>query len=122
MRFKLAVGVIGCQADQRFSLVRKNKYFSLARGSVAYNFHFIVLCQLIGRDAVIQRHGAGAGYTQFRSEEHTSELQSLMRIPYAVFCLKKKKNNQNHTTTHQNPTIDNIPPAYLIKTSTSYVT
>src|SRR3546814_14390815 len=63
MRFKLAVGVIGCQADQRFSLVRKNKYFSLARGSVAYNFHFIVLCQLIGRDAVIQRHGAGAGYT-----------------------------------------------------------
>src|SRR3546814_1361107 len=28
---------------------------------------------------------------QFRSEEHTSELQSLMRISYAVFCLKKKK-------------------------------
>src|SRR3546814_2050370 len=33
--------------------------------------------------------GAGAGVT--RSEEHTSELQSLMRISYAVFCLKKKK-------------------------------
>src|SRR3546814_1803419 len=30
---------------------------------------------------------------QFRSEEHTSELQSLMRISYAVFCLKKKKTN-----------------------------
>src|SRR3546814_8431655 len=29
-----------------------------------------------------------------RSEEHTSELQSLMRISYAVFCLKKKNNNQ----------------------------
>src|SRR3546814_4742170 len=29
---------------------------------------------------------------QMRSEEHTSELQSLMRISYAVFCLKKKKN------------------------------
>src|SRR3546814_4121360 len=29
----------------------------------------------------------------YRSEEHTSELQSLMRISYAVFCLKKKKNN-----------------------------
>src|SRR3546814_5962075 len=29
-----------------------------------------------------------------RSEEHTSELQSLMRISYAVFCLKKKKNSQ----------------------------
>src|SRR3546814_3687560 len=34
-----------------------------------------------------------------RSEEHTSELQSLMRISYAVFCLKKKKNN--NTTTPQ---------------------
>src|SRR3546814_3349067 len=33
-----------------------------------------------------------------RSEEHTSELQSLMRISYAVFCLKKKKNKKN--TTH----------------------
>src|SRR3546814_4989885 len=30
-----------------------------------------------------------------RSEEHTSELQSLMRISYAVFCLKKKKKTQN---------------------------
>src|SRR3546814_4633835 len=30
-------------------------------------------------------------YEPFRSEEHTSELQSLMRISYAVFCLKKKK-------------------------------
>src|SRR3546814_1244183 len=32
-----------------------------------------------------------------RSEEHTSELQSLMRISYAVFCLKKKKNNAHRT-------------------------
>src|SRR3546814_10025531 len=31
----------------------------------------------------------------WRSEEHTSELQSLMRISYAVFCLKKKKRNNN---------------------------
>src|SRR3546814_2566561 len=36
--------------------------------------------------------------TVFRSEEHTSELQSLMRISYAVFCLKKKKNNKKHTS------------------------
>src|SRR3546814_7833894 len=33
-----------------------------------------------------------------RSEEHTSELQSLMRISYAVFCLKKKKHNIHNTT------------------------
>src|SRR3546814_5524583 len=34
-----------------------------------------------------------------RSEEHTSELQSLMRISYAVFCLKKKKKNRTNSTT-----------------------
>src|SRR3546814_7207858 len=34
-----------------------------------------------------------------RSEEHTSELQSLMRISYAVFCLKKKKKNITHLQT-----------------------
>src|SRR3546814_8039598 len=41
---------------------------------------------------------------EVRSEEHTSELQSLMRISYAVFCLNKKNNIQNtsrkHRTTH----------------------
>src|SRR3546814_3823174 len=36
-----------------------------------------------------------------RSEEHTSELQSLMRISYAVFCLKKKKTNTLHKTREQ---------------------
>src|SRR3546814_3663624 len=40
------------------------------------------------------RRGAG------RSEEHTSELQSLMRISYAVFCLKKKKNHSTSETRH----------------------
>src|SRR3546814_4103280 len=35
-----------------------------------------------------------------RSEEHTSELQSLMRISYAVFCLKKKRNKSHHHIIH----------------------
>src|SRR3546814_8386407 len=35
-------------------------------------------------------------FIKLRSEEHTSELQSLMRISYAVFCLKKKKTIYNH--------------------------
>src|SRR3546814_7417280 len=43
-----------------------------------------------------------------RSEEHTSELQSLMRISYAVFCLKKKKkNNTNNTHTKTTQQITN---------------
>src|SRR3546814_7735821 len=37
-----------------------------------------------------------------RSEEHTSELQSLMRISYAVFCLKKKKIQNRHDTKYNN--------------------
>src|SRR3546814_3749906 len=48
----------------------------------------------VGGRAGRHRRGAVAG-----SEEHTSELQSLMRISYAVFCLKKKKNNARDKTT-----------------------
>src|SRR3546814_4213152 len=40
-----------------------------------------------------------------RSEEHTSELQSLMRISYAVFCLKKKKKQQNKRNNSDNQNI-----------------
>src|SRR3546814_9026281 len=39
-----------------------------------------------------------------RSEEHTSELQSLMRISYAVFCLKKKNKIQSNSLTHMTST------------------
>src|SRR3546814_7248646 len=38
------------------------------------------------------------GWLHRRSEEHTSELQSLMRISYAVFCLKKKNQNNQKTS------------------------
>src|SRR3546814_2761940 len=38
----------------------------------------------------------GVSQLTLRSEEHTSELQSLMRISYAVFCLKKKKNRHKY--------------------------
>src|SRR3546814_4806053 len=42
-----------------------------------------------------------------RSEEHTSELQSLMRISYAVFCLKKKNRQSTHTTSTSDCYINN---------------
>src|SRR3546814_6225007 len=44
-----------------------------------------------------------ARYKIYRSEEHTSELQSLMRISYAVFCLKKKKTNNKIPHIHITP-------------------
>src|SRR3546814_6594464 len=43
-----------------------------------------------------------------RSEEHTSELQSLMRISYAVFCLKKKNRNQIHHNTLTTQPLDSL--------------
>src|SRR3546814_3506328 len=48
----------------------------------------------LGFHKAAQDLGANAA----RSEEHTSELQSLMRISYAVFCLKKKKQQIHHQT------------------------
>src|SRR3546814_3621040 len=49
-----------------------------------------------------------------RSEEHTSELQSLMRISYAVFCLKKKNNIHNITSPH----INHITRTHIKQTNT----
>src|SRR3546814_2922127 len=50
------------------------------------------------RAARTEYHGRAPGAPQKkRSEEHTSELQSLMRISYAVFCLKKIKQKHTHT-------------------------
>src|SRR3546814_6559438 len=49
----------------------------------------------LARDTLRDYHKERA----IRSEEHTSELQSLMRISYAVFCLKKKKKQNNSTRT-----------------------
>src|SRR3546814_2694104 len=50
-----------------------------------------ILRQMLLFDGVEEAHPQGA-----RSEEHTSELQSLMRISYAVFCLKKKNKQTNN--------------------------
>src|SRR3546814_4713377 len=61
-----------------------------------------------------QRVDRGRGFAVAeRSEEHTSELQSLMRISYAVFCLKKKKSdNTCHKTEH--PRMSNNHMHHLI--------
>src|SRR3546814_8690007 len=48
-------------------------------------------------------NGSIGAVSQMRSEEHTSELQSLMRISYAVFCLKKKQQKTSYNRTQQQP-------------------
>src|SRR3546814_7017347 len=61
-------------------------------------------CHQSVRSELSPVNGSGSSPVCFRScccrsEEHTSELQSLMRISYAVFCLKKKKNDTQSTKT-----------------------
>src|SRR3546814_3467981 len=61
---------------------------------------FIGIDNGLGHAGTSGGDGGSKGEETQRSEEHTSELQSLMRISYAVFCLKKKKN------IYQNATLD----------------
>src|SRR3546814_4208914 len=67
---------------------------------------FAVFMRQVARIGVFDYRPATRG-ENVRSEEHTSELQSLMRISYAVFCLKKKKKD-NTTNTNQTSSIDMI--------------
>src|SRR3546814_7532595 len=60
----------------------------------ANSLPFAVIVLVFDDDMVRQADCAAGG--KGRSEEHTSELQSLMRISYAVFCLKKKNIQKNH--------------------------
>src|SRR3546814_3855952 len=72
--------------------------YVLAHHRVSHR-HFSVGDDCSARPGIFRRRSTSRhpGIARTRSEEHTSELQSLMRISYAVFCLKKKK----HTTEHQ---------------------
>src|SRR3546814_2144484 len=54
----------------------------------------------MGENEILLRHLLAVTVAATRSEEHTSELQSLMRISYAVFCLKKKKARTHRIYTH----------------------
>src|SRR3546814_10198593 len=56
------------------------------------DYHFVD----VDRFKTMAADGEFLEWAHVRSEEHTSELQSLMRISYAVFCLKKKKNNNKN--------------------------
>src|SRR3546814_9432842 len=66
-----------------------------ARAAIEFSMELgKVICVPDPAEAAARDEAMAAGV---RSEEHTSELQSLMRISYAVFCLKKKKTNRSRT-------------------------
>src|SRR3546814_3808814 len=91
-----------------------------------YHADYVLICPGVGESTIYARRAPKGFYSELaagrapdwlepmplagdtpyrlwkRSEEHTSELQSLMRISYAVFCLKKKKQEHiKYTHTHQ---------------------
>src|SRR3546814_9047725 len=76
-RAYIGVGSLGTRSEIAAELIRLG-------GTEAQKAHWL---PRIASGAVLPT----AVFTEPRSEEHTSELQSLMRISYAVFCLKKKK-------------------------------
>src|SRR3546814_6658250 len=94
-RFRSIAGDLAHQL--RYQVTRQPRHQRRVQFESAGVGHFEVrgavdpveLVQVVGQHA-----GGEAAFGQVRSEEHTSELQSLMRISYAVFCLKKK----THTT------------------------
>src|SRR3546814_1183430 len=73
-------------------LLRIRKKSELANNSFGDTYRTYLLAKASGKVAKLQKH--------IRSEEQTSELQSLMRISYDVFCLNKKKKQTHEIHTH----------------------
>src|SRR3546814_5743019 len=83
-QFQHAVAAAALQQDMEFAVIGRH------RGRIVHH-------PFGGGDIGVERGKVVVGGAQHRqrSEEHTSELQSLMRISYAVFCLKKKRKKYN---------------------------
>src|SRR3546814_5157694 len=100
--FKVVDGQPGWQSDGSYltpegekltTVVAKAAYLRTVRD-------WIIRPQMRTVQGVAGVDSNGGYVKQYRSEEHTSELQSLMRISYAVFCLKKKKTNRKKILKH----------------------
>src|SRR3546814_3202980 len=64
---------------------------------ISFTYRALGMSTILQQRVTVMLHRFSASRSSPRSEEHTSELQSLMRISYAVFCLKNKKDT-SHTT------------------------
>src|SRR3546814_2315040 len=83
---------LGEAADRKMPGLRRTK------SSGEQDGHATIMRHLRHINAAACPGQQNVGHDEIRSEEHTSELQSLMRISYAVFCLKKKKQTHNKDT------------------------
>src|SRR3546814_2129929 len=81
-------------ARKGYEMISGKLPFSVVPGNHDYDSNWSDSRYPEGKDGFPYGMLAYGGLKNWRSEEHTSELQSLMRISYAVFCLKKKINKQ----------------------------
>src|SRR3546814_3661051 len=91
----LTIGLGSHQSHRRLCLVRSPRSRRQWPHAAAHQTATVNLCPHNAQGPTSGRRNPRLN----RSEEHTSELQSLMRISYAVFCLKKKKNKYDKQTT-----------------------
>src|SRR3546814_2549733 len=98
-------------------------YTTLFRSGIVHQGGEFMLIRYQGGDS---QAVFGNGNVILRSEEHTSELQSLMRISYAVFCLKKKTTGQLHIPLHKTSIlriiINHITAIYIVHKQESIIT
>src|SRR3546814_4631377 len=110
----LNIGAMNGEADEQAGGVGDNVAFAsldllsgiIARNTAAFRGFDALAVDDAGRRTGLAAHRFPGRHDKMKTEEHTSELQSLMRISYAVFCLKKKNNttNQQHKQTIARPT------------------
>src|SRR3546814_8948464 len=93
----IIVGQVGA-LDRQFDIVGQriaDRRIDVERAAIAFE-HIIIAAGAVVIARAPRRRGADREFA-VRSEEHTSELQSLMRSSYAVFCLKNKKKTRTET-------------------------
>src|SRR3546814_964898 len=108
--FSIAVCVLACSSPDNWFRASLGSLDCSAASAEAFwpateitpsNVAFWLLLKSLRMASIVDVSADRLIWTVFaRSEEHTSELQSLMRISYAVFCLKKKKNKRMYRYQH----------------------
>src|SRR3546814_5255711 len=94
--FRSMLAIVAAQHQFGFPVSRRRGHAHLPAIAAALGLQRDML--LLARSGECGLDGFAVG----RSEEHTSELQSLMRISYAVFCLKKNTTHKRHRLSRQN--------------------